>query len=161
MSRHVWWHSERSIQSSSHSQATLCISSMVGLRLYIRHTTYRGIHPPRGQARLLWHRWSHCSATYRCCWWNTVPNSEVQSTFFITCSRTPSATATLFGPSNITLYLKQKLMTAILLLDNCLETSIDILVLFLLHSYTVKVCNQSRYARLKLKLLIGWLIVID
>jgi len=36
------------------------------------------------------------------------------------------------------MYLKQKLMTGILLLDNSLETSIDILILFLLHSYTVK-----------------------
>ena len=67
---------------------------------------------------------------------------------------------TLFdAPSDITLYLKKAdertdirraWMTGILLLDNCLETFIDILILFLLHSC----CNQSRYARLKLKLLI-------
>jgi len=44
---------------------------------------------------------------------------------------------TLSSPGDITLYLQQILMTGILLLDNCLETSVDILILFLLHSYTV------------------------
>jgi len=42
-------------------------------------------------------------------------------------------------------------MTGILLLDNCLEAFIDILMCaFIAFLY----CNQSRYARLKLKLLI-------
>jgi len=77
------------------------------------------------------------------------------TTCFITASQTPSASATLFGPSDITLYLKQQLMTILLLLDSCLESSIDILFCFYC---TLIYCNQSRYAQLRLKLLIDWLI---
>ena len=121
---------------------------------------YLSIHPPTGPAQFLWCGRSHCWATCRGIRRMTVPGTEIQRApctgYFSISSQTSSATATISTLDGVTVYLRQKLINEILLLDNYSVTFIDTADLFLSYLFHIVISHVS--VRLKLKPLIDWLI---
>jgi len=86
----------------------------------------------------------------------TVPGTEIQRApctgYFSISSQTSSATATISTLDGVTVYLRQKLINEILLLDNYSVTFIDTADLFLSYLFHIVISHVS--VRLKLKPLI-------